>query len=127
MTPDVDQAPPIGSPASNALVRENLARHGDDGSVEREVEHFCYADPGYDQSEPIEILLAVLEEKDFVVNKIAGEDGGPDWLRVVQHREVASVGFDLVTEWFLFRLHNLGWVYDGWSCSVLPGPSAEKE
>ena len=128
MEADVDQpAPPIGWPASNDLVRGNLATHGDDGTEVREVSHFCYPDPSLADVAVQDDLTVVFDDKGFMVRVLPSDDGGPDWLEMVHHAEVASAAFDMVTEWFLVRLSSLGWTYDGWSCAVVIGPSAEME
>lgn len=118
---------PVGWPASNDLLRGNLASHGDDGTVTREVSHFCYPDPLLSDALAQNDVMAVFDEKAFSVSVLPSDDGGPDWLEMVHHSEVASVRFDMVTEWFLLRLSSLGWVYDGWSCSVIPASGAEME
>lgn len=118
---------PIGWPASNNLLRGNLADHGDDGTAAREVSHFCYPDPSLADAVAQGDVMAIFDEKNFLVRALESEDGGPDWLEMVHHAEVASVGFDMVTEWFLLRLGSLGWVYDGWSCAVIAGSGAEME
>ena len=71
--------------------------------------------------------MAVFGEKAFSVRLLPSDDGGPDWLEMVHHTEVASASFDMVTEWFLSRLGSLGWVYDGWNCSVIPASDPEME
>lgn len=119
--------PPAGWPASNDVVRGNLASHGDDGTAAREVSHFCYPDPSLGDAVSHADVMFVFGEKAFSVSVLPSDDGGPDWVEMVHHCGVASVGFDMVTEWFLLRLNSLGWVYDGWSCSVIPAPSAQME
>lgn len=118
---------PIGWPASNDMVRGNLAEHGDDGTAVREVSHFCYPDPSLSDVAAQNDVMAVFDEKGFLVRVLASDDGGPDWLEMVHHAEVESGGFDMVTEWYLLRLSSLGWVYDGWSCAVIAGSGAEME
>jgi|AntRauMFilla1563_2_1112583.scaffolds.fasta_scaffold25773_2 hypothetical protein len=128
MIEEEDIAPQIGSPASNDVVRANLAQHGDDGTAPRDVEHFCYPDPSVEGAASQDEVVLVFQKKGFLVELLAGEgDDEPDWLQMKHHSEGASVGFDLVTEWFLLRLNSLGWIYDGWSCSVVPGPDAQAE
>ncbi|WP_298863756.1 hypothetical protein [uncultured Sulfitobacter sp.] len=108
-------------------MRGNLGGHGDDGSAGREVSHFCYPDPSLTDVVSQKDVTEVFGEKGFLVRVLLSDDGGPDWLEMVHHSEVASAAFDMVTEWFLLRLGSLGWVYDGWSCAVIAGSGAEME
>lgn len=128
MTVEGDQSvAPVGWPASNDLVRANLTNHGDDGTMTREVSHFCYPDLSLADAVVQDDVKSVFEEKGISVLLLPSDDGGPDWLEMVHHCEVASTSFDMVTEWFLLRLSSLGWVYDGWNCSVVPALGADME
>ena len=128
MQEDVDQSvAPVGWPASNDLMRADLAAQGDDGNVVREISHFCYPDPSLPDAIAQNDVQSVFEEKGISVLLLPSDDGGPEWLELVHHGEVASVSFDMITEWILLRLSSLGWVYDGWTCPVVPASGADME
>ena len=113
-----DEADPIGSAGSNDTVRANLDKHGDKGTAPRDVEHFCYAHP--DVTEPVSIddFQTALAQRGFDVERLEGE--GATWLKFAHFDAVAGAGFDRLTGQIADELAEAGWVYDGWSCDVLP-------
>jgi hypothetical protein len=119
---------PIGSPGSNDIVRQNLSKLGDDGSVARTITHF--GRPGPDDpafcEEVIEDFSLSLSTFGFVVE--AEDVDGEDWVALSHVSPVTADALDTWTQWLAESLANVGWIYDGWDCDVLhPGDADAAE
>ena len=105
---------------SNADLRREMAKGGDDGRAIRRVVHTARpAEKG---------MNAAKHEVRRIVTGIADVrfTETPEMPGVVfeQRREVASAEFDQICERIERTLDQRGWIYEGWTCPD-PGPASE--
>ncbi|NNE81908.1 MAG: hypothetical protein HKN18_16690 [Silicimonas sp.] len=101
----------------NDGVRKALAAHGDDGTLVRHVIHFAYPLDDRDPGDKDAARAIVNDEIEVTYTETDDSPG----IVFEHYREVASGGFDDLTNRLEDRLATIGWDYDGWECAVATG------
>ncbi len=98
----------------NQLLRNQLMKNGDDGSVERHTIHYAY--PHKEQSPSKYSDVETHMKAHGFKTREAASDGGI----VFEHQSsVTAIPFDTLTEKLEKYLTTNGWEYDGWECAVV--------
>ena len=117
--------PPVGSPASNEIVRANLRALGDDGLSPRKIRHL--GRPGPEEAAPAEEVVEDfgLSLSTFGFRAEVEEIEGETWVILAHVAPVTAEALDRWTAWLDRTLAEMGWIYDGWDCDVQGAAAAE--
>ena len=101
----------------NAQVRAEMAATGDDGTLERTVEHYAYPQDGDPACKPFEDVQSSMAQYGFSTR--SAESGGG--IVLTHQAALVSEGFDKTTLALSLAFEEMGWSYDGWAAQNL-GP-----